>query len=223
MKLDSRVNYLREDQITAVGLLMTSKLIIVLALTLFLVFISMVEEISRRDQWIICGDLVSMAYRSWSTILNMVLLGSPLRKKETPSQLIFLITDPLFSDTQLSFLEARTISKITQMPTSSIPTSTFGVRWSKRETFPSLEMTILCLRLMINLSLFLEVMLKDRESMSAMLPKRTVTPSIGNWLPTRVISLLAFVLPTLQQFTTINATFSVAKTTIIISLMIFGN
>lgn len=38
MKLDSRVNYLREDQITAVGLLMTSKCIIDLALTLFCCF-----------------------------------------------------------------------------------------------------------------------------------------------------------------------------------------
>lgn len=38
MKLDSRVNYLREDQITAVGLLMTSKCIIDLALTLFRCF-----------------------------------------------------------------------------------------------------------------------------------------------------------------------------------------
>jgi len=76
---------------------------------------------------------------------------------------------------------------------------------------------------MIKVSSFSEVMLKDLESMSAMSPKRLVTPSSGNLLPTRARSLLAFVPPTLQQFTRISATFSVAKTMIIISYVISGS
>ena len=183
----------------------------------------MAEEISRRVLWIICGGLVSMGYRSWSTILNMASLGSQLRKKETPSLQTSLITDPLFSGTPSSFLVARTISRTWQTPTNLTPTSTPGVRWSKPETFQSPEMTTPCLKSMTKVSSFSEVMLKDLESMSAMSPKRLVTPSSGNLLPTRARSLLAFVPPTLQQFTRISATFSVAKTMIIISYVISGS
>ena len=64
----------------------------------------MEAEISRRAQWVICGDLVFPESMDLLKILNSVFLGSQLPAKELVQE-NYLIIDPQYLDTLLLYSE----------------------------------------------------------------------------------------------------------------------
>ena len=66
--------------------------------------ISMEAEISKRAQWVICGDLAFPESMDLLKILNLVFLGNQLPAKELV-QVNYLIIDPQYLDTPLLYSE----------------------------------------------------------------------------------------------------------------------
>ena len=85
-------SYQREEVIIVVSLLMT-------------IFISMEEEISKKDQWVTCGNSVVMVFRNWQKMLTMEYAGSQSKKKELLQEK-YLTTNQRYSETKLSSMEA---------------------------------------------------------------------------------------------------------------------